>query len=89
VSRYRVILTGPAQRELARLPEKIATAVIEFMRGVLADNPRRVGKPLDPPLAPRYVARRGEYRVIYFVHDETVEVEVVTIAHRRDAYRPR
>lgn len=89
MSRYRVILNAPAERQLARLPEKIATAVIEFLQGPLADNPHRVGKLLDPPLAPRYVARRGEYRVIYYIVDDVVKVEVVTIAHRRDAYRRR
>jgi len=89
VSRYRVILNAPAERQLGRLPEKIAAAVIEFMRGPLAENPHRVGKLLDPPLAPRFVARRGEYRVIYYILDDVVQVEVVTIAHRRDAYRRR
>jgi mRNA interferase RelE/StbE len=89
VSRYRVILNAPAERKLGRLPEKIATAVIAFLQGPLAENPHRVGKLLDPPLAPRYAARRGEYRVIYYILDEVVKVEVVTIAHRRDAYRRR
>lgn len=48
-----------------------------------------MGKPLEPPLAPRYVARRGEYRVIYYIAADVVEVRVVTFAHRRDAYRRR
>ena len=86
---YRIVLAGPAERQLARLPEKIGTAIIEFMYGPLADNPQRVGKLLDPPLAPRYVARRGEYRVIYAINDDVIEVQVLTIAHRRDAYRRR
>ena len=89
MTRYRVIVNGPAERQLGRLPEKVATAVIAFLRGPLADNPHRVGKQLDPPLAPRYVARRGEYRVIYYIFADVVTVEVVTIAHRRDAYRRR
>lgn len=35
--------TPTAQRHLRRLPEKIATAVVEFIYGSLADNPERVG----------------------------------------------
>lgn len=70
-----------------RLPEKIATAVAEFIFGPLAENPHRVGTQLDPPLFPAYSARRGEYRIIYRIFDGIVQVEVVMIAHRRTAYR--
>jgi mRNA-degrading endonuclease RelE of RelBE toxin-antitoxin system len=35
-----------AHRQLARLPEKIATAAAEFITGPLLDNPYRVGGPL-------------------------------------------
>jgi mRNA-degrading endonuclease RelE of RelBE toxin-antitoxin system len=86
---YRIVLASSARRDLARLPEKIAAAVIEFMHGPLSENPRRVGKQLDPPLSPYYVARRGEYRLVYDIRDEVVEVEIIYVAHRRDVYRPR
>jgi hypothetical protein len=38
--------TAPARRTLARLPEKVATAVVEFLYGSLAANPYRAGEPL-------------------------------------------
>ncbi|MEU2007080.1 type II toxin-antitoxin system RelE/ParE family toxin [Rhodococcus sp. NPDC019616] len=69
------------------LPEKVATAVHEFVTGPLLENPRRVGKPLDPPLAPAYSARRGTYRVLYLIDDVNRTVEVTAITHRADAYR--
>ena len=69
------------------LPEKVATAVLEFIFGALASNPQRVGKQLHPPLFPAYSARRGEYRVIYRIYDDTVVVEIVSVAHRRNPYR--
>jgi mRNA interferase RelE/StbE len=53
----------------------------------LADDPRRVGKPLREPLTPLWSARRGEYRVIYRIIEQRVVIEVVSIVHRRDAYR--
>jgi mRNA interferase RelE/StbE len=53
----------------------------------LLDAPRRVGKPLNPPLDPAWSARRGDYRVLYLVHDASRTVEVTAIRHRRDAYR--
>jgi len=46
-----------------------------------------VGKPLDPPLAPAYSARRGTYRVLYLINDANRTVEVTAISHRADTYR--
>lgn len=53
----------------------------------LADNPRRVGKPLSGELSGLHSARRGEYRVIYRIREDVLVIESVRIAHRRDAYR--
>ena len=64
-------------------------AVIEFITGALIDNPRRVGKPLRGDLAGIHSARRGTYRVLYRINEQDLEVIVVRIEHRRDAYRPR
>jgi len=54
---------------------------------VLSDNPLRVGKALRDDLAGRYSARRGDFRVIYEIHDDTVVVRVIDVRHRRDVYR--
>ena len=84
---YRVELSSQAKRALSRdLPEAVAAACFEFIFGPLAENPHRVGKALLPPLAPRHSARRGEYRVIYLIHDDRILAQVIAIAHRRDAY---
>jgi mRNA-degrading endonuclease RelE of RelBE toxin-antitoxin system len=70
-----------------RLPEKVAAACWEFVHGPLAENPHRVGKPLRGAFDGRWTARRGEYRVVYEIHEERVVVVIVTVAHRRDVYR--
>lgn len=90
MSRHELIVSSRARRDLTeRLPEKVAVAAWEFITGPLLDNPQRVGRPLDPPMAPAWSARRGEYRVIYLIDEGRIVVEVVTILHRRDAYRSR
>jgi mRNA-degrading endonuclease RelE of RelBE toxin-antitoxin system len=84
---YRVELTSRARRSLAdELPEAVAAACWEFISGPLADDPYRVGKPLRGDLTGRYSARRGEFRVVYEVHDTIVVVRVIDVRHRRDAY---
>lgn len=86
--RFRVTYSAAARRDLSTvLPEKVATAAFEFIEGALADNPYRVAKQLREPLYPSYSARRGDYRVLYDIVDDEVRIDVVAVAHRRDAYR--
>jgi mRNA interferase RelE/StbE len=85
---YRIELTAAAKRALTELlPEAVAVACREFIRGPLAENPQRVGKPLRGRLEGRYSARRGQFRVIYQIFDERVVIRVIHIAYRRDAHR--
>lgn len=82
-----VALTATAKRAVQRLPQKVATAVIEFCYGSLAANPPRVGKALRWDLAGLYSARRGDFRVIYRIDQARRQVDIVAIEHRADVYR--
>ena len=87
--RFEVRLTPPAVRVLHRLPPRLADAVIRFLDGPLAENPRRVTKPLGKELE----GLRGGYvgvafRVLVSVDDEALLVVVHRIAHRAGVYRP-
>ena len=86
-ARYTVLLSPAAKRAIERdLPEAVAAAVVDFLFGPLAEDPHRVGKPLRLQLEGYWSARRGQYRVIYSIHDDEVLVRVVRISHRADAY---
>ncbi|CAB4571602.1 unannotated protein [freshwater metagenome] len=82
-------VAASAERQLARLPERIAAAVVEFLLGSLCENPRQVGHPLQRELAGLWSARRGAYRVIYEIDEDERVVDVLRIEHRSDVYRPR
>jgi mRNA interferase RelE/StbE len=87
--RRELIVAPSAERTLARLPEKVATAVVEFMLGPLTEAPKRVGHPLRGELAGLWAARRGPYRVVYELDEENGNVHVLRIDHRADVYRSR
>lgn len=81
-------MTSTARRRLSEgLPESVAVAAWEFMQGPLTQAPRRVGKQLTAPYEGVWSARRGTYRVLYRVDEETRTVRVVDVSHRRDAYQ--
>lgn len=88
-SAFEVAWTPTAQRDLARLPEKVATAVIEFAYGTLAEAPHQVGGELHFELEGHRSARRGDFRVIYRIDDDGRRINIVAIGHRGDVYRRR
>jgi mRNA-degrading endonuclease RelE of RelBE toxin-antitoxin system len=71
------------------MPEKVSSAVVEFLYGSLAASPHRVGNPLKLGLEGLRSARRGDHRVIYRIDDTDHRVDVLAIEHRSDVYRPR
>ena len=87
-AQYGADLAPPARRALASgLPEVVAAAPWELIAGAIAREPWRVGKPLLEPYEGLHVARRGTYRVVYRIDEDTFTVTIEAIKHRRDAYR--
>jgi mRNA interferase RelE/StbE len=87
--KWELVVAPSADRTLARLPEKAATAVVEFLVGPLIEAPKRMGHPLQRELAGLSSARRGPYRIVYELDEEKRQVQVLRIEHRADVYRPR
>jgi mRNA-degrading endonuclease RelE of RelBE toxin-antitoxin system len=85
---YALRVTGPAERQLNRLPEGTAAAIVEFMLGALLENPHRLGGQLQRELSGMRSARRGAYRIIYEIDGKHLAI-VYRIEHRSTAYRPR
>lgn len=85
---YRLVLSPGARRALSEdLPSSVAFAAWEFVLGPSPVRPRQVGAPLRAPFAGQWRARRGEYRVRYRIEEERRVVVVLSVEHRRDAYR--
>jgi mRNA-degrading endonuclease RelE of RelBE toxin-antitoxin system len=88
-SAWEIVVAPSAERSLARLPEKTAAAIVQFMLGPLAENPNRVGHRLRSELEGLWVARRGAYRVVYEIDQPAKQIHVLRIDHRADVYRRR
>ena len=81
----QVEFSPTALRNIQNLPEKIAMACVEFIYGPLAENPRRVGKPLRGELTGQFSARRGTYRIVYEISDDVTDEPNATSAPAADA----
>jgi mRNA interferase RelE/StbE len=86
---HRVEWTPPARRDMARLPGKIAGAILAYVDGRLAADPRRLSKPLDGDLAGLFTARNGDYRILLRVDDDPAVIWIIHVDHRAHVYRPR
>lgn len=84
---WAVQLSPSAARALERLPHKVAAAIAEFVTITLPTDPYRMSKPLRFQFEGWRVARRGEYRVTFRVHDDESVLYVGRIEHRAHAYR--
>jgi mRNA interferase RelE/StbE len=86
--RYEIRFQPAARRAIAeRLPEAVAAAALEFCASALAVNLHRVGKPLFGPLTGCHGARRGTYRIVYRIDEDSRVVHVLDIDHRSEIYR--
>jgi mRNA-degrading endonuclease RelE of RelBE toxin-antitoxin system len=86
---YEVAITPEGLRHLNRLPAKVREAALAAILGPIAENPRRLGKPLLGELEGLHSARRGDYRIIYEIHEAQNVVLIHRVQHRRDVYGPR
>jgi mRNA interferase RelE/StbE len=83
---YTISLASSAERDVRKSDSQVMpriTAAID----ALADDPRPRGCRKLAGSIDTYRIRVGEYRVIYNVVDDSREVVVQRVRHRKDAYR--
>lgn len=82
---YSLLILKRAQKELAKLPDKMYQIIRDEIRS-LAHNPRPSGcKKLFGRDGWRI--RVGDYRVLYDIEDNQHTVIVYHIGHRKDIYQ--
>ena len=73
---------------MARLPAKVALALVTYVDDRLATNPVRLSKPLTGELSHLRGSRNGDYRVLIAVDEDDEVVRIVRVDHRAHVYRP-
>jgi len=82
---YETLIRRSAEKEIRALPHDARSRVVAGIRA-LSDEPRPAGcEKLSGREACRI--RVGSYRVVCAIEDRVLTVEVVRVAHRREAYR--
>lgn len=83
--KYRIVFAPIAEKQLLGLAKTVRLRVAHAIAR-LADDPL-LGKQLKGELKDYRSYRVGDYRIVYFIRKQVVQVEIVRVAHRREVYR--
>jgi mRNA interferase RelE/StbE len=87
VAEYRVLIKTSAAKELEAVGAKADRQRIIGRIRSLGANPRPLGSEKLAGYGDRYRVRQGRYRIIYLVDDQSQEVTIFKVGHRKDVYR--
>lgn len=84
--RYQISFARSARKELEALEAATVKRIwLEFE--ALGYNPRPRGCLKLKGEKRLWRVRVGEYRVVYYIYDENLSIEITSVRHRREAYR--
>jgi mRNA interferase RelE/StbE len=84
-SKYHIVFAPTAEKQFLQLGRLIRLRVAQAI-AKLADDPF-LGKQLKGELSEYRSYRVGDYRVVYYIRQHVIQVEIISIAHRREVYR--
>jgi mRNA interferase RelE/StbE len=82
--KWTIRYAASAARSIRKLDPQIRSRVRKAME-TLAEDPLR-GKPLQLDLKGLRSWRTGDFRIVYRVIEERIEILVLAVGHRRDVY---
>jgi mRNA interferase RelE/StbE len=83
---YKIAFSKSANKELSRLPKNIYLKVEVSIDGLI-ENPRPSGCKKLVGSKNTYRIRVADYRIIYDVYDDIIEILIIKIGHRKDVYK--
>ena len=81
---WRIRYTTSAAKAVGRLDPQVRRRVRAAVE-TLADDPLR-GKPLQLTLQGLRSWRTGDWRIVYRIVEDRVEILIIAVGHRRDVY---
>jgi mRNA interferase RelE/StbE len=83
---YRIEYTKLALKQISGLPKAYALNVYRHIER-LSENPFPHGYKKLKGSENTYRLRVGMYRILYEIHNKELVIKIITIAHRKEAYK--
>lgn len=89
MSKYRVLLTNQAKKQLRKLDKPTEIMLASWIKKNLVDctDPRQRGRAIAGDFENAWRYRVNDYRIIAEITDDTLIILLVEIGHRRSIYR--
>ncbi len=85
MNNYRIIWKKSAAKELKSVPDLYQKKIISSIENLLVDiHPHNSTKLIS--IKDCFRMRIADYRVIYRIENDTLIIEIIRIAHRKEAY---
>jgi mRNA interferase RelE/StbE len=85
VAKFKIVVAPLADKQLRKFTTIVQLRIVAAITK-LANDPQR-GKRLRGALKDYWSYRVGDYRVIYFIRERKIQIEIIRIAHRREVYK--
>ena len=82
---YNIEWKTSAKKELRKIDKKQILKIIEAVEN-LASNPHPANHKKLLGTEHNFRIRIGNYRVVYFLEDDKLLIEIIRVRHRKDAY---
>lgn len=87
---YRIEFAGSAEKELAKLTQKIQPKQARQIKETIDDlkkDPRPPGVETIEGEENLWRVRQGDYRIVYSIEEDVLVVYIVKVGHRKDVYK--
>jgi mRNA interferase RelE/StbE len=87
--KWNIEFDKKALDEISALDKPVREIIISFLREKLPymENPRSIGEALQGTLKGIWRYRKGDYRILCKIEDESITILVISAMHRRHVYK--
>ena len=83
---YKVYWDEEALKDLKNIDLAIAKKIISKIDNYLALDPKNLGKPLSSEFSGLFRYRFSNYRIIYEILEQNIQIIIVKVGHRSVVY---
>ena len=85
MAKYEISIKKSAIKELEKIPKKELHKIVKKIQA-LSSDPRPQGSQRLSHKE-QYRIRQGDYRAVYSIDDDNLNVYIVKVGHRKEVYR--
>ena len=86
---YNAIWHEKAVKDLKNLDHPVKKRIVDKVKTQLCMDPESQGRRLKGLFKGMYGFRIGDYRIIYIIDHQILQIQILTISHRKDIYKPK